>query len=161
MGDRKAEAAGAALMGVAGAASIYSMSNRNTSSRNAINKTKSRAQERRIKQSKKINESKAKLNKLNASLAKEQLQRLKSIKNSDLEKKNIKVKNELIKKQKDIIKKGTSNTLKDIAKKIGLRAIPGAGAFITAFSSSPAGKGSDFKPGEKKIAFDGKLRKTK
>ena len=159
MGDRKMEAAGAALMGVAGAASIYSMSDRNTSSRNAINKTKSRAQERRKKQSKKIDESKAKLNKLNASLAKEQLQRLKSIKNSDLEKKNIKVKNELIKKQKDIIKNGTSNTLKDIAKKIGLRAIPGAGAFITAFSSSPAGKGSDNVKGAK--PFSGKLKEKK
>jgi hypothetical protein len=30
-----------------------------------------------------------------------------------------------------------------------LKAIPGAGAFITAFSSSPAGKGSDFKTSRK------------
>jgi hypothetical protein len=84
---------------------------------------------------------------------------LQKIKNSDLDKSNIKVKNELIKKQKDIIKKGTSNTLKDIAKKIGLRAIPGAGAFIAAFSSSPAGKGSDNVKGAK--PFDGKSRKAK
>ena len=153
MGDRKAEAAGAALMGVAGAASIYSMGPKNTKT--------NRIQERKKKQYKKINESKIKVDKAKLSFAKEDLKRLQNIKNSDLDKSNIKVKNELIKKQKDIIKKGTSNTLKDIAKKIGLRAIPGAGAFITAFSSSPAGKGSDFKPGEKKIAFDGKLRKTK
>tara|TARA_R110002111_G_C5693041_1_gene344993 strand:+ start:49 stop:510 length:462 start_codon:yes stop_codon:yes gene_type:complete len=153
MGDRKAEAAGAALMGVAGAASIYSMGPKNTKT--------NRIQERKKKQYKKINESKTKVDKAKLSFAKEDLKRLQNIKNSDLDKSNIKVKNELIKKQKDIIKKGTSNTLKDIAKKIGLRAIPGAGAFITAFSSSPAGKGSDFKPGEKKIAFDGKLRKTK
>ena len=153
MADRKAEAAGAALMGVAGAASIYSMGPTNTKT--------NRIQDRRNKQSKKLNQSKVKVDKAKLSFAKEDLKRLQNIKNSDLDKSNIKVKNELIKKQKDIIKKGTSNTLKDIAKKIGLRAIPGAGAFITAFSSSPAGKGSDFKPGEKKIAFDGKLRKTK
>ena len=153
MADRKAEAAGAALMGVAGAASIYSMGPKNTKT--------NRTQERRDKQNKKLNQSKVKVDKAKLSFAKEDLKRLQNIKNSDLDKSNIKVKNELIKKQKDIIKKGTSNTLKDIAKKIGLKAIPGAGAFITAFSSSPAGKGSDFKPGEKKIAFDGKLRKTK
>ena len=153
MADRKAEAAGAALMGVAGAASIYSMGPKNTKT--------NRTQERRDKQNKKLNQSKVKVDKAKLSFAKEDLKRLQNIKNSDLDKSNIKVKNELIKKQKDIIKKGTSNTLKDIAKKIGLRAIPGAGAFIAAFSSSPAGKGSDFKPGEKKIAFDGKLRKTK
>ena len=153
MADRKAEAAGAALMGVAGAASIYSMGPTNTKT--------NRIQDRRNKQSKKLNQSKVKVDKAKLSFAKEDLKRLQNIKNSDLDKSNIKVKNELIKKQKDIIKKGTSNTLKDIAKKIGLKAIPGAGAFIAAFSSSPAGKGSDFKPGEKKIAFDGKLRKTK
>ena len=84
---------------------------------------------------------------------------MQNIKNSDLDKSNIKVKNELIKKQKDIIKNGTSNTLKDIAKKIGLRAIPGAGAFITAFSSSPAGKGSDNVKGAK--PFSGKLKEKK
>ena len=151
MGDRKMEATGAALMGAAGAASIYSLGPKNTKT--------NRIQERRKKQNKKITESKTKINQAKIALAKEQLQRLERIKNGDLEKKNVKVKNELIKKQKDIIKKGTSNTLKDIAKKIGLRAIPGAGAFIAAFSSSPAGKGSDFKPGEKKIAFEGKLRK--
>ena len=151
MGDRKMEAAGAALMGAAGAASIYSLGPKNTNT--------NRIQERRKKQNKKITESKTKINQAKISLAKEQLQRLERIKNGDLEKKNVKVKNELIKKQKDIIKKGTSNTLKDIAKKIGLRAIPGAGAFITAFSSSPAGKGSDNIKGAKQ--FNGKSRKTK
>jgi len=151
MGDRKMEAAGAALMGAAGAASIYSLGPKNTKT--------NRIQERRKKQNKKITESKAKIDKAKLNFAKEDLKRLQKIKNSDLSKSNIKVKNELIKKQQDIIKKGTSNTLKDIAKKIGLKTIPGAGAFITAFSSSPAGKGSDFKPGEKKKAFDGKLRK--
>ena len=151
MGDRKMEAAGAALMGAAGAASIYSLGPKNTKT--------NRIQERRKKQNKKITESKTKINQAKITLAKEQLQRLERIKNGDLEKKNVKVKNELIKKQKDIIKKGTSNTLKDIAKKIGLRAIPGAGAFIAAFSSSPAGKDSDNIKGAK--PFDGKLRKTK
>ena len=151
MGDRKMEAAGAALMGAAGAASIYSLGPKNTKT--------NRIQERKKKQYKKINESKTKVDKAKLSFAKEDLKRLQKIKNSDLEKKNIKVKNELIKKQKDIIKKGTSNTLKDIAKKIGLRAIPGAGAFIAAFSSSPAGKGSDNVKGAK--PFDGKSRKVK
>jgi hypothetical protein len=151
MSDRKMETAGAALMGASGAAGIYSLGPKNTKT--------NRIQERRKKQSKKITESKAKIDKAKLNFAKEDLKRLQKIKNSDLSKSNIKVKNELIKKQQDIIKKGTSNTLKDIAKKIGLKTIPGVGAFITAFSSSPAGKGSDFKPGEKKKAFDGKLRK--
>jgi len=151
MGDRKMEAAGAALMGAAGAASIYSLGPKNTKT--------NRIQERKKKQYKKINESKTKVDKAKLSFAKEDLKRLQKIKNSDLDKSNIKVKNELIKKQKDIIKKGTSNTLKDIAKKIGLRAIPGAGAFIAAFSSSPAGKGSDNVKGAK--PFDGKSRKVK
>tara|TARA_R110001592_G_scaffold3206_1_gene18019 strand:- start:41 stop:496 length:456 start_codon:yes stop_codon:yes gene_type:complete len=151
MGDRKMEAAGAALMGVAGAASIYSMGPKNTKT--------NRIQERKNKQNKKISQSKIKVDKAKLSFAKEDLKRLQKIKNSDLDKSNIKVKNELIKKQKDIIKKGTSNTLKDIAKKIGLRAIPGAGAFIAAFSSSPAGKGSDNVKGAK--PFDGKSRKAK
>jgi|TARA_B100000900_G_scaffold308215_1_gene266895 hypothetical protein len=149
--NRKTEVLGAALLGASGAASIYSLGPKNTKT--------DRIQKRKKKQSKKIKESKAKVDKAKLSFAKEDLKRLEKIKNSDLSKSNIKVKNELIKKQKDIIKKGTSNTLKDIAKKIGLRAIPGAGAFIAAFSSSPAGKGSDFKPREKKISFDGKLRK--
>ena len=151
MADRKAEAAGASLMGVAGAASIYSMGPKNTKT--------NRTQERRDKQNKKLNQSKVKVDKAKLSFAKEDLKRLQNIKNSDLDKSNIKVKNELIKKQKDIIKNGTSNTLKDIAKKIGLRAIPGAGAFITAFSSSPAGKGSDNVKGAK--PFSGKLKKKK
>ena len=151
MANRKAEAAGAALMGVAGAASIYSMGPKNTKT--------NRTQERRDKQNKKLNQSKVKVDKAKLSFAKEDLKRLQNIKNSDLDKSNIKVKNELIKKQKDIIKNGTSNTLKDIAKKIGLRAIPGAGAFITAFSSSPAGKGSDNVKGAK--PFNGKLKEKK
>jgi hypothetical protein len=151
MADRKAEAAGAALMGVAGAASIYSMGPTNTKT--------NRIQDRRNKQSKKLNQSKVKVDKAKLSFAKEDLKRLQSIKNSDLDKSNVKIKNELIKKQKDIIKMGTSNTLKDIAKKIGLRAIPGAGAFITAFSSSPAGKGSDNVKGAK--PFSGKLKEKK
>ena len=151
MANRKAEAAGAALMGVAGAASIYSMGPKNTKT--------NRTQERRDKQNKKLNQSKVKVDKAKLSFAKEDLKRLQNIKNSDLDKSNIKVKNELIKKQKDIIKNGTSNTLKDIAKKIGLRAIPGAGAFITAFSSSPAGKGSDNVKGAK--PFSGKLKEKK
>ena len=151
MANRKAEAAGAALMGVAGAASIYSMGPKNTKT--------NRTQERRNKQNKKLNQSKVKVDKAKLSFAKEDLKRLQKIKNADLDRSNIKVKNELIKKQKDIIKNGTSNTLKDIAKKIGLRAIPGAGAFITAFSSSPAGKGSDNVKGAK--PFSGKLKEKK
>ena len=151
MGDRKMETAGAALMGAAGAAGIYSLGPKNTKT--------NRIQERRNKQNKKISQSKVKVDKAKLSFAKEDLKRLQKIKNSDLDKSNIKVKNELIKKQKDIIKKGTSNTLKDIAKKIGLRAIPGAGTFIAAFSSSPAGKGSDNVKGAK--PFDGKSRKAK
>ncbi len=150
MGDRKTEAVGAALMGAAGAAGIYSLGPKNTKT--------NRIQERRKKQHKKITESKSKVNQAKISLAKEQLQRLERIKNGDLEKRISKLKR-INKKQKDIIKKGTSNALKDIAKKIGLRAIPGAGAFIAAFSSSPAGKGSDNIKGAK--PFDGKLRKTK
>ncbi len=125
MGDRKMEAAGATLMGAAGAAGIYSLGPKNTKT--------NRTQERRNKQNKKINQSKVKVDKAKLSFAKEDLKRLQKIKNSDLDRSNIKVKNELIKKQKDIIKKGTSNTLKDIAKKIGLKAIPGSRCFYSCF----------------------------
>ena len=141
MSDRKMETTGAALLGASTAAGIYSLGPKNTKT--------NRIQERRKKQNKKISESKVKVNQAKLAFAKEDLKRLQNIKNSDLDKTNIKIKNELIKKQKDIIKNGTSNPLKEIAKKVGLRTIPGASAFITAFSSSPAGKGSSFGKGEK------------
>ena len=79
------EAAGAALMGVAGAASIYSMGPKNTKT--------NRIQERKNKQNKKISQSKIKVDKAKLSFAKEDLKRLQKIKNSDLDKSNIKVKN--------------------------------------------------------------------
>jgi guanylate kinase len=92
MADRKAEAAGAALMGVAGAASIYSMGPTNTKT--------NRIQDRRNKQNKKLNQSRVKANEAKMSFAKEDLRRLQGIKNSDLDKSNVKIKNELIKKTK-------------------------------------------------------------
>ena len=84
-------------------------------------------------------------------LAKMQLRELQNINAKDLNLKNRKIHKELINRQKDIIKGTKPTTLTKTAAKIGLKSIPGVGAFITAFSSKPAGQGSALTgPGSKK-----------
>ena len=75
-------------------------------------------------------------------LAKEEVGRLEKIKSKDLSPKDRKIKQELIKRQKDIIKGLKPETLPKIAAKVGLKSIPGVGAFLSALTPKPAGKGS-------------------
>ena len=84
-------------------------------------------------------------------VAQQQLKNLERINSKDLSAKDRKIKQELIKRQKDIIKGAKPNTLAKTAAKLGLRSIPGVGAFIGMFSSKPAGQGSArFGPGSGK-----------
>jgi hypothetical protein len=75
-------------------------------------------------------------------LAQEEVGRLEKIKSKDLSPNNREIKQELIKRQKDIIKGLKPETLPKIAAKVGLKSIPGVGAFLSALTPKPAGKGS-------------------
>ena len=80
-----------------------------------------------------------------------ELDRLTKINPSNLSTRDRKVRQELIRRQKDIIKGAKPQTLAKAATKLGLRSIPGVGAFLAAVSSTPAGQGSArFGPGSKK-----------
>ena len=80
-----------------------------------------------------------------------ELDRLTKINPSHLTTRDRKVRQELIRRQKDVIKGAKPQTLAKAAAKLGLRSIPGVGAFLTAVSSTPAGQGSArFGPGSKK-----------
>lgn len=70
--------------------------------------------------------------------AETRLTQLQRIKPSDLSPENRKVRTAYIKEQKNILKDLKPKTAASIAKSIGLKAIPGLTAFLTAFSSTPA-----------------------
>jgi len=70
--------------------------------------------------------------------AETRLTQLQRIKPSDLSPENRKVRTAYIKEQKNILKDLKPKTAASIAKSIGLKSIPGIGAFLTAFSSTPA-----------------------
>ena len=71
------------------------------------------------------------------------MEQLQKIKPSNLSPKDVKARNALIQQQKEIVKGLTKTPAKELAKKFALRSIPVVGSFIAAFSSTPAGKGSD------------------
>ena len=75
-------------------------------------------------------------------LAQEEVERLQRIKSKDLSPKDRKIKQELIKRQKDIIKGLKPETLPKIAAKIGLKAIPGVGTFLAGFGTKKMGTSS-------------------
>ena len=75
-------------------------------------------------------------------LAKEEVGRLQRIKSKDLSPKDRKIKQELIKRQKDIIKGLKPETLPKIAAKIGLKAIPGVGTFLAGLGPKKMGTSS-------------------
>jgi hypothetical protein len=105
-------------------------------------------QQKRQARSQKI---KAKTNVIKTKTAKMELGRITKINPKDLSTQDRKIRKELIKRQKDIIKGAKPQTLAKSAAKLGLRSIPGVGAFITAFSSKPAGQGSALTgPGSKR-----------
>ena len=75
-------------------------------------------------------------------LAEEEVKRLQTIKSRDLSPKDRDIKQELIKRQKDIIKGLKPESLAKIAARLGLKSIPGVGTFLSTFIGKPAGKGS-------------------
>jgi hypothetical protein len=108
---------------------------------------KKREQSRQEKRTKAL----AKTNATKTTTAKMELDRLTKINPSHLTTRDRKVRQELIRRQKDVIKGAKPQTLAKAAAKLGLRSIPGVGAFLTAVSSTPAGQGSArFGPGSKK-----------
>ena len=78
-----------------------------------------------------------------AKKAEEQMDRLRAISNADMNKREKLIKKGHVSNQRNIIKGKTSKTLLQIAKSVGLKSVPAVGAFISAFSSTSAGKGSD------------------
>ena len=75
-------------------------------------------------------------------LAQEEVGRLEKIKSKDLSPKDRKIKQELIKRQKDIIKGLKPETLPKIAAKMGLKAIPGVGTFLAGLGPKKMGTSS-------------------
>lgn len=141
------DALGAATIGtgVAGAGlALYEADKHNRVKRRRQKKKEQSRQENRTKMLAKTNATKT-------TVAKMELDRLTKINPSHLTIRDRKVRQELIKRQKDIIKGAKPQTLAKAAAKLGLRSIPGVGAFLTAVSSTPAGQGSArFGPGSKK-----------
>ena len=78
-----------------------------------------------------------------AEKAEKRIAELRKIRDADISTRQKLTKNAHIKNQRNIIKGKAPKTLLQIAKSVGLRSIPAVGAFISAFSSTSAGKGSD------------------
>jgi len=78
-----------------------------------------------------------------AEKAEKRIAELRKIRDADINTRQKLTKNAHIKNQRNIIKGKAPKTLLQIAKSVGLRSIPAVGAFISAFSSTSAGKGSD------------------
>ena len=129
--------AGAALAGgtaatAAGAAALANkQSPRQKRSAELQKKEKARVQARKDK-------TVSTRNQANTVAAKNKLERLQNIKPSNLSDRNKLERKALIQEQKSIIKGAAKSTAKDIAKKVGLRAVPVVGAFLSAFESTPA-----------------------
>jgi len=70
--------------------------------------------------------------------AETRLTQLQRIKPSDLTAENRKVRTAYIQEQKNILKDLKPKTVASIAKSIGLKSVPGIGAFLAAISSTPA-----------------------
>jgi len=103
----------------------------NKRSREIREKSRERVQARREKTSQGRNQARK-------AAAETRLTQLQRIRPSDLSKEDRKVRTAYIKEQKNILKDLKPKTAASIAKSIGLKAIPGLTAFLTAFGSSPA-----------------------
>ena len=78
-----------------------------------------------------------------AEKAEKQIIELRKIRDADINNRQKMIKKAHLSNQKAIIKGKAPKTVLQIARSIGLKSIPGIGAFISAISSTPAGKGSD------------------
>ena len=140
-------ALGAAAIGTVAAGAglaAYEADSHNRHMRNSKKRRQKDTEERRAK-------GLARANATKTATAKMELDRLTKINPSHLSTRDRKVRQELIKRQRDIMKGAKPQTLAKAAAKLGLRSIPGVGAFLTAVSSTPAGQGSArFGPGSKK-----------
>jgi hypothetical protein len=95
-------------------------------------------------------ESTNRINKNKVKLAQMRIEDLKKLNTSVMTDKEKKQRKALLKQQQNIVKGLTKTTAKELAKQVGLRAIPFVGAFLAAFDSKPAGAGSaKFGPGSK------------
>jgi len=133
---KNALGASALAAGAAGAALAGYEAGSHTRNKKAYKK---KQQQRRQARSQKIT---AETNVIKTKTAKMELDRITKINPKHLSTRDRKIRQELIRRQKDIIKGAKPQTLAKVAAKLGLRSIPGVGAFITAFSSKPAGQGS-------------------
>lgn len=78
-----------------------------------------------------------------AKQAEKRMAELRKIRDADMDKRQKMIKKAHVSNQRNIIKGKAPRTLLQLAKSVGLRSIPAVGAFISTFSSTPAGKGSD------------------
>ena len=76
-------------------------------------------------------------------LARQRVQKLREIRRENLNKRQERIRNAHLSNQTNIAKGKSPKTLLQLAKSAGLKKIPGVGAFISLFASTPAGKGSD------------------
>tara|TARA_E500000318_G_scaffold1406_1_gene1857 strand:+ start:330 stop:776 length:447 start_codon:yes stop_codon:yes gene_type:complete len=86
--------------------------------------------QRRVRQSK--------ISDLKVKAAQQKISQLERINEKNLSARDKKIRRELIGREKDIIKGAKPRTLASIASKVGLKTIPGVGAFLSLFASTPA-----------------------
>ena len=136
MSDKKNKAGATVVAGTAAtAAGAAALSNKKSP-------RQQRSAELRKKEKKRVQDRKNKTvsmrNEANTTIAKDKLDRLKNIKPSNLSDRDKLARKALIQEQKSVIKGAAKSTAKDIAKRVGLRAVPVVGAFLSAFESTPA-----------------------
>ena len=132
----KAEALGAAasLAGI-GAFGLYEIGSEGRASRKRQKRIRKRKEERRQKRSA---ASQARVSAAKTQAAEMAKERLSNLNPKDLSADDKKIRTQLIKEQNDIIKGNKPKTPTSLLKSLGLRALPGVGAFIAMFSSTPA-----------------------
>lgn len=129
---KKAVGATAITVGAAGAGlGVYEADSDNRQIRKAKKKRQKKRDADKVTRQANIAESTRRV-------AQQKLEQLEKIQPQDLSAEDRKVRQAYIKEQKNVIKGATKSTAKDLAKSIGLRSIPGLGAFISLFASKPA-----------------------
>ena len=86
----------------------------------------------------------AKIDATTAKIAQQKIGQLENINEKHLSARDKKIRRELINREKDVMKGLKPRTLTSIASKVGLKSIPGVGAFLSLFASTPAyGRGGN------------------
>ena len=105
------------------------------------------AHQRRRKKAKKARDEKrrkesaarrATINATTIKISEQKISQLEKINEKHLSARDRKIRRELINREKEIIKGVKPRTLASIASKVGLKTIPGVGAFLSLFASTPA-----------------------